>query len=478
MPAFKTRDQQIIQTCEKLKSGGEGTVFLVDSPDYVAKIYNDSFYEAGGLRDHLSERGRLAQQKLTTMIENAPPYRDADGRIALASPTSLLYYYGGEDDGYEGRRDGLMAGFVMPKIDLSEYEEIINYWNPKLRKRNTNIPDQGEQLEELLYVIITNILTVLNEIHNLSYVIGDINEGNILVDYAGRVAFLDADSFQVTDSKHNRVHRCGVGTEHYMSPRVVGLTDQQCTESRCPSGRAEVHNRGFACFDRTKDDDNFAIAVVLFKLLMWGTHPFDGPDGTLKEKIAGHMFPYNNRMVNPPARTRRRWDQLSPQWQNYFGRTFVAEQRYTPAEVLDLGDPLKINNQPNLGKQRTVSWLGRNKIANTSASASSSQGSAAPGAATNNSSIPRGPRRTNPAQPASAPPNPPQAQTVKCPKCDTVNNYREIFCQNAGCQEPLVTRTAACPNCGKDIPINAIYCPQCSAEQYPGQTKDTILGKR
>ena len=462
MPAFKTRDQQIVQTRKELKSGGEGTVFLVDSPDYVAKIYNDSFYSGGGL----SERGRLAQQKLTAMIEKAPPYRDEDGRVALASPSSLLYHYG-------GNRDGLMAGFLMPRISLEEYEEIINYWNPKLRKQNANIPDQGEQLEELLYVIIGNILTVLNEIHNLGYVIGDINEGNILVDHAGRVAFLDADSFQVTDSRNNLTHRCGVGTEPYMSPRVVSLTNQDCTESRCPSGRPDEHKRGFACFDRNRDDDNFAIAVVLFKLLMSGTHPFDGPDGTWKDKIAGHMFPYNNKKVRPPARTRRRWNQLSPDWQNYFGRTFVVDQRYTPTEVLSLGPPLKRNNQPNLGRQRTVSWIGRSSGGASSAQPSTGRGASSSNAGTNNSAIPNGAGRA-----AGTPPNPPQPRKVKCPRCDASNDYLEIFCQVAGCQEPLARNAGACQGCGRDMPVNAIYCVKCGKEQYPGQGQSAVLGKR
>ncbi|MDE2779313.1 MAG: hypothetical protein OXI91_06525 [Chloroflexota bacterium] len=464
MPAFKT-GKQIVQARRELKSGGEGTVFLVDSPDYVAKIYNDSFYSSGGL----SKRGRLAEQKLTAMIENAPPNQDADGRIALAWPDSILYHH-------DNDRDGLMAGFLMPKIDLKEYEEIINYWNPKLRKRNANIPDQGEQLEELLYVIITNILTVLNGIHNLGYVIGDINEGNILVDYAGRVAFLDADSFQVTDSRNNLVHRCGVGTEPYMSPRVVSLTKQDCTESRCPSGETDAHNRGFACFDRNRDDDNFAIAVVLFKLLMWGTHPFDGPDGALKDKIAGHMFPYNNRTVMPPERTRRRWAQLSPQWQNYFGRTFVSDRRYTPTEVLGLGPPLKRNNQPNLGRQRTVSWIGRSRGGTNSAAPATGQGSASSNAGTNNGANSSGGQTGRHA--AGPPPTPPQPQKVKCPRCDAPNDHLEIFCQEAGCQEPLARNGGACRACNRDIPVNAIYCPKCGEEQYPGQVKSAVLGKR
>ena len=416
MPSsYKTKNGTLIQTGKELGKGGEGVVSDVDAKT-VAKIYKKAV-------DNRSPRGKLTEQKLTAMVENPAPTLDADGNVALTWPKDLLYYYGGPSDGQ-------LAGFTMPKIDLSDYGTILNFWHPQLRKRNANIPDAGDRLEELLEAIVKNTLTIVSSIHKLNYVIGDINESNILVRWTGPIVILDTDSFQVPDQKNRLTHRCRVGKLEFLDPRVVALTRQTCPNRQCPAEKKPGHKKEFACFDRTVNDDNFAIAVVLFKLLMLGTHPFDGldrPEVALPDKILARQFPYNNPRLRPPGRTQERWNQLSDEWQKYFVETFTTDTRYTAEALLKFGAPLK--GQQNMGQQITVSWA-------------------------------------SPAQ---------NSTMMKCLKCGRDNAAPAIFCRFDGCEAWLTGKGKQCVDCSQQIPFNAVHCPECGQRQHQGRTKDEVL---
>ena len=429
---FRTTSGSDVAIGRRLGGGGEGAVFQV-SADTVAKIYKAPV-------DRSTLRGSSTERKLTAMVANAPPTKDADGNVALAWPIELLHYNG-------GTWAGMMAGFTMPGIDVAQYREIINYWNPQRIRQNPNIPNQGDRLDELLQAIVRNILTIVNGIHKRGYIIGDINESNIVVHESGRIVFLDSDSFQVQDLQ-GKIHRCGVGKPDYLDPRVVRLTRQRCADRNCLSGRPAGHRQSFACFDRTVNDDNFAMAVVLFKLLMKGTHPFDGPDGELMDKIAARLFPYNNPGLPTPVRTRDRWNELSDGWQRYFVATFTSDRRYSAEELLAFGHPLK--RMENLGQQVTVSWnrpQTPNAAAGTSAQSPQNAAAAAP-------------------------------SQIRCPKCGRPNASPGIFCRYDGCNAWLASKGRNCGACQAEIPVNSIYCLRCGKEQHPGMDRRRVLRMR
>ena len=474
MLTYRTATHSIVETPDSpLGSGGEAAVYAVNNgPDLVAKVYHPGNTIRGG---RLTELGQRKEQKLTAMIENAPPTRDADGNVALSWPQDILYYYG-------GRYDGLMAGFTMPTIDIGQYRDIFNYYNPAMRRKlnetlaqkGLRVPTKGEDLENLLNVVIRNILTILGSIHSRGYVIGDVNESNILVDYGGRVAFVDSDSFQVRDRRNGIVHRSSVGKEDFLSPRVIDLTTGTCDLARCPSGKpAGRHNREFLCFDREAEDDSFAIAVILFKLLMNGAHPLDSIGGsqTYKERIANREFPFNHPSLSAPARSKRRWGELSPNWMNYFGYTFVTERRYSADEVLNLGHHLASKGGNNLGQQATVSY-------NTTVAGNSAKSTPAASQQWNpftsrsgqpQQQNPAGPRGRQPQQQAPAGPRNRQAhqshQLINCPQCRMPNPESKVFCQNPACLAILHGRTRLCASCKAGNPINARFCGKCGQAQ-------------
>ena len=483
MPTYLTSKLGIIETPDGyLGNGGEANVYAVNNnPDLVAKVYHPKATISGG---SLTPQGQRREQKLAAMIKNAPPITDSDGKVALAWPMDILHYYCGP-------HDGLLAGFIMPKIDMGQYMDILNYYNPvkrrelnaKLAQKGLWVPTKGDELETLLNVIVRNILTLLGNIHMWDYVIGDVNESNILVNYEGRVAFVDSDSFQVRDQSNGTVHRSPVGKEDFLSPRVIGLTGETCRLDWCPSGKPKgQHNKEFLCFDREAEDDGFAIAVILFKLLMDGRHPLDSVGGsqTYKESIVNREFPFNHPSLKPPKSSEGRWKKLSPNWMNYFGHTFVTDRRYSANEVLNLGHHLASKSGNNLGQQATVSYnttiTGNGNAPNASPAAHQPQNQPAGSSRQPQPQNPAGPRNrqtrqsprlTNRGTTTPKPPRQtlPAVRKIKCPQCGTDHPESEIYCQKPGCQTELSKGTRRCSVCAGDITDKARFCTRCGKPQ-------------
>jgi hypothetical protein len=112
-----------------------------------------------------------------------------------------------------------------------------------------------------------------------------VNESNILVSNTALVTLVDTDSFQVRDSNNGVVYRCPVG-----KPELT------------PS---ELQGKSFHLVDRVPEHDLFGLAVLIFQLLMEGTHPFSGifqgigDPPPYEARIAAGHFPYSTRQRVP-----------------------------------------------------------------------------------------------------------------------------------------------------------------------------------
>ncbi len=240
----------------RLGAGGEAEVFAHPSDSsLVAKIYRSPSLERA--------------QKLTAMLINPPddPTR-AKGHISIAWPTDLVYSANGNK---------MVVGFLMPRIP--KVRTVIDYYNPLTRRRQ--LP-----LFNYLYLLQTarNLAAAAHSLHAHSYVIGDVNESNIIVAETSLVTLVDTDSFQV-HSSHGAVFRCTVGKPEFTPP--------------------ELQEKRFSEIDRRAEHDLFGLAVLFFQLLMEGTHPFAGkykgsdePPPIEKRIIAGH-FTYSLRRRVP-----------------------------------------------------------------------------------------------------------------------------------------------------------------------------------
>jgi DNA-binding helix-hairpin-helix protein with protein kinase domain len=273
---------EILNLSVSVGHGGEACIYAVPSDEHlVAKIYHQPKISYA--------------QKLQAMLANPPVNPTANlGHISIAWPQELLE---------EADSSGKIVGFVMPRI--KGMRPIMDFYNPGVRRQHC-------PLFNYQYLLRTarNLAAAFAALHASRYCIGDVNESNILVSDTALVTLVDTDSFQVPDPLQNIVYRCSVGKAEYTPP--------------------ELQNKTFADYDRESDHDVFGLAVLIFQLLMEGTHPFSGifqggiePPPYEARILAGH-FTYSQKKQVPylPTPISPGWDLLHPKLQDLFVRCF------------------------------------------------------------------------------------------------------------------------------------------------------------
>lgn len=282
MQVLRFGQQEILNLTVNLGRGGEACVYDVPSDEnLVAKIYHKPIL--------------THTHKLQTMIANPPENPTANlGHISIAWPQELLQ---------AGDGSGRIVGFLMPRI--RGMEPIMDFYNPG--KRRLNCP-----LFNYQYLLRTarNLAAAFTALHTSQYCIGDVNESNILVSDTALVTLVDTDSFQVRDPAQNIVYRCAVGKPEYTPP--------------------ELQNKTFADYDRESHHDLFGLGVLIFQLLMEGTHPFSGifqgqfDPPTYEARIEAGHFTYSQKRQVPylPTPIAPPWEMLHPVLRDLFVRCF------------------------------------------------------------------------------------------------------------------------------------------------------------
>ena len=204
-----------------LGQGGEGAVYSVPMwPRSVAKIY------ARRPDDH-------TRRKLQAMVELGTEELTS----FAAWPQGLLL----------DPRTGAAVGFLMPRVDA--HREIHALYGPTARK--AAFPDASWAF---LVRVARNLAAAFDAVHRHGHVIGDVNQGNVVVSRKATVRLIDCDSFQVTHL--GQTYPCRVGVPLFTPPELQG--------QRLDS------------VQRTHDHDRFGLAVLVFHLLFMGRHPFTG----------------------------------------------------------------------------------------------------------------------------------------------------------------------------------------------------------
>ena len=238
-------------------SGGEGSIYALDElPDLVAKVY---------LRP-----SRSIGPKLTLMVDNPPEMPAGSGHVSIAWPVDTLcdtLPTGGEN----------IVGFLMPRIGSGP--PVNHCYSPIVRRQK--FPHYNYKH---LCAVAINIAIAVNAIHAQNYVIGDLNETNVMVNENGLVTLIDTDSFQVIDRSDGTVFRSPVGKAEYTP--------------------AELQGHSFEKVDRDQHHDRFGLGVLIFQLLMEGRHPYigrytgQGEPPTIENNIArGNFIHSQNRIV-------------------------------------------------------------------------------------------------------------------------------------------------------------------------------------
>lgn len=220
--------------------GGEGAVYeVLEDRRLVAKVY----------RSTISEKALASRsEKIQSMIDNPVfcPNRNGFG-TRLVWPIEKLTF------------QNSFCGFLMPRV-------------PGIAKPlNEVILSKNRPWDFKLYCCL-NLARLVSNVHNSGHIIGDFNPTNFFVSADSTVVAIDTDAYTIYDARTDRLYKCTVGIAEYVLP---GLTS------------------GF-----TKDSDRFALAIILFRLLMDGYHPFHGKKANDIEVIPfmrKRVFPYDPR---------------------------------------------------------------------------------------------------------------------------------------------------------------------------------------
>ena len=290
MPAVYTATGQICQITEnnKISSGGEGTVYAVpEQPGAVVKIYRQTPTPE-------------TCDKLVAMLANPPAQSAAD----LVWPTGLA------KDRY-----GTTIGFFMPRLPNGSLplQKLLTPASRDLAQIRIGLESLA-RIAANLAIAVAHVHDSNNTSGKIRRAVGDLNESNIFATGNGLVRIIDTDSFQIGR------FRCGVGKPDYTPPELQGVR--------------------FETVDRTPNHDSFALAVMIFRLLTQGQHPYVGANNPTsaadspEQRIKNHQYPPKidaaggNLIISDRYKKARR--SLPPALQSAFAKAFNNQGQPRP----------------------------------------------------------------------------------------------------------------------------------------------------
>ncbi len=234
-----------------IASGGAGEICVCeDQPDTVLKLYKN--------KNDLA----LYEQKLGAMLASPPLLKPLDvGGVEFPQLTWPLALVVDENDAF--------VGYQMPKMDLTNSVSLERFLQRRMR--------QYEGLPEF-YAHRINVA------YNLSALIEALNhKGHFVVDLKPQNCFLhrtqlfltmlDCDGFKIT-AEDGQVYPAYQFSEEYIAPEFIKKSPQELGE----------------------EQDRFALAVIIFKLLNNGVHPFQAgmkrAQKTIQQMVAEKKYAY------------------------------------------------------------------------------------------------------------------------------------------------------------------------------------------
>lgn len=279
-----TVENGTLRLIKEISDGGEGIVYETNSPSYVAKIY---------------KKGKLTEQKLKKIQRMLSKEIDCDG---VCYPVSALF-----------NEQKQFVGYLMPKA--KGYELAKSVFQPQLFGKRFPNWKKRDTVE-----LCVTILQKIKYLHNRNIILGDINPQNILVVSPKEVYFVDADSYQIEEFP------CPVGTINYTAPELQG--------------------KDFGKLLRTLGNENFAVATLLFMIMLPGKSPYAQQGGGSPQeniKLMDFSYPLGeaSNKKTPDGKWRFVWSHLTYQIKRMFYTTFrkgedhsTEDKRYSVKEWL------------------------------------------------------------------------------------------------------------------------------------------------
>ena len=267
------RNGAVKQLGAELARGGEGTIYpLTDRADILVKCYHD---------DILQKNRKTLRDKLQAMVEVHQRF----GNPNLSWPLLSVFNAQGEWIGYAMRR---VSGVKMHCL-----AHAILY-----KKHFPNLTRVA------LVQILLNLVTQVEQLHQQGVMIGDYNLNNFLCDpQTLQVGLIDCDSYQVQLAGVR--YPCPVGSPD-LTPK-------------------EHHGMNYADVVRNPQSEVFSLAIILFKCLMLGRHPYDvvGGEDPVSNLKAGN-FPYGKGNSGiPKGDWYNIWSHMPYRLKSLFVSTFV-----------------------------------------------------------------------------------------------------------------------------------------------------------
>jgi len=281
------RNGAVKQLGAELARGGEGSIYpLTDRADILVKCYHD---------DILLKNRTTLRQKLQAMVDVHPRF----GNPSLSWPLLSVFNDQNEWIGYAMRR---VSGV---KLHCLAHAVLYKKHFPTLTR------------VELVQILL-NLVTQVEQLHQQGVMIGDYNLNNFLCDpQTLQVGLIDCDSYQV--QLDGMRYPCPVGSPD-LTPK-------------------EHHGMNYADVVRNPQSEVFSLAIILFKCLMLGRHPYDvvGGEDPVSNLKAGN-FPYGKGNSGiPKGDWYNIWSHMPYRIKHLFVSTFVEgatdpQQRPTLAD--------------------------------------------------------------------------------------------------------------------------------------------------
>ena len=275
-----------VRLTKELGAGGEATIYTTNTP-FVAKIYKES------------TNTRRKHEKIKRMLSKPI---ECEG---ICYPVAEAFNANKE-----------FVGYLMPAAKGKELQRSIFLVKQLFLK---NFP--GWKKRDTVELCIT-ILEKIKYLHDRNIIMGDINPANILVVSPREVYFVDTDSYQIEDFP------CPVGTINYTAP--------------------EIQRKHFGDFLRSFGNEYFAVATLLFMIMLPGKPPYsqqggEDPIANIINMDFSYPFGDNSNKKTPDGPWRYIWSHLTYDLKEAFYTTFhkgeihsTENQRLTVDEWLSL----------------------------------------------------------------------------------------------------------------------------------------------
>lgn len=253
-----------------LASGAEGSIFPVkektkDGHGLCLKIYHP---------EYLGNNDRI-QKKIEAMT-------DMDHMVRVFSlHNNFLLKNTSHPLGAVYSKSNKFIGYVMKHFEKVDALSIIQNKVTFSKFGNINY----RMLAEAAYNLTNNV----GAIHEAGYIIGDMNPKNFVVERDLVVRAVDVDSFQL---KHQ-------GVLYRSSGRVLDWL------------HPDLHKEDWTTLELTQEHDYFALAKLIFQLLMFGENPYAAVYNDIEREVSAadavrqRHYPFNDERAKSLGITTR-----------------------------------------------------------------------------------------------------------------------------------------------------------------------------